>query len=222
MWPASFYINFLSLFQHQNSNRELSFLNSSLNSKLEFLNVGDFMLHFKLSKIGIFECCSNWTSQFFQINERDAKLDCLKFTLVSISKYLPIHQKTWKKCSCCLRNKRMLFDLPKANRMFWQKKHLKEHCHIYDGALCDKRLQLHPAITCVTNSSIVDMGEFVRYTSFSSNWKCHDWYTLIYCYVCKMSNKNWPPLRMCMRPFENKSKFLDQSSFSFRLRTFLK
>ena len=111
---------------------------------------------------------------------------------------------------------------PKANRMFWQKKHLKEHCHIYDGALCDKRLQLHPAITCVTSSSIVDMGEFVRYTLFSSSWKCHDWYTLIYCYVCKMSKKNWPPLRMCMRPFENKSKFLDQSSFSFRLRTFLK
>ena len=67
-----------------------------LNSKLEFLNVGDLMLHLKLSKIGIFECCSNWTSQFFQINERDAKLDCLKITLVSISKYLPIHQRPEK------------------------------------------------------------------------------------------------------------------------------
>ena len=126
------------------------------------------MLHFKLSKIGIFECCSNWTSQFFQINERDAKLDCLKITLVSISKYLPIHQRPEKNVVAVCEIRECYSTCRKRIECFDKKKHLKKNCHIYDGAPCDKRLQLHPAITCVTSSSIVDMGEFVRYTSFSS------------------------------------------------------
>ena len=39
MWPALFYVNSLN-FQQWNSNWDIAFFNSSLNSKLGFLNVG--------------------------------------------------------------------------------------------------------------------------------------------------------------------------------------
>ena len=39
MWPALFYVNSLN-FQQWNSNWDIAFFNSSLNSKLGFVNVG--------------------------------------------------------------------------------------------------------------------------------------------------------------------------------------
>ena len=44
MWSASFYVNSLN-FQQWNSNWDIAFFNSSLNSKLRFLNAGLIGLH---------------------------------------------------------------------------------------------------------------------------------------------------------------------------------
>ena len=67
MWPALFYVN------------SLCFLNSSIDWKLRFLNVGvRLYLHFSPQftwrlKTGILNVDLGWTFQFFTIYERDKK-----------------------------------------------------------------------------------------------------------------------------------------------------
>ena len=80
MWPALFYVNSLN-FQQWNSNWDIAFFNSSLNSKLGFLNVG--LRFVNVALVGL--------HNFFQIHESDGTLGFLNVSLGCTSKFLPIH-----------------------------------------------------------------------------------------------------------------------------------
>ena len=71
---ALFYVNFSPYFQQWGLNQDLTFPNLSVDSKLGFLKVS-LRLNFQVfpnsqRDSGIFEGCSDWSSQFFAIQER--------------------------------------------------------------------------------------------------------------------------------------------------------
>ena len=82
MWPALFYVNSL-YFQQWNSNWEIDFLNSSIDSKLGFLNVG-LRLYFELFlnlqkywKLGFLNVGLGCSFKFLPIHWRVGKLEFL-------------------------------------------------------------------------------------------------------------------------------------------------
>ena len=96
MWVVLFYVNYLC-FQQWNSNWDIAFFNSSLDSKLEFLNAG-LRLYFKhfLSpqeywKLGFLNVALVGLLIIFPIHERDEILGVLNVSLGCTSKFLPIH-----------------------------------------------------------------------------------------------------------------------------------
>ena len=72
MWTAIFYVNYLSYFQQWNLNKDITFLSSSIDSKLKFFECWLYFQVFSNSQrdFGIFKCCSFWTSQIFQFMKK--------------------------------------------------------------------------------------------------------------------------------------------------------
>ena len=96
MWVVLFYVNYLC-FQQWNSNWDIAFFNSSLDSKLEFLNAG-LRLYFKhipslqeYWKLGFLNVALVGLLIIFPIHERDEILGVLNVSLGCTSKFLPIH-----------------------------------------------------------------------------------------------------------------------------------
>ena len=96
MWVVLFYVNYL-WFQQWNSNWDIAFFNSSLDSKLEFLNAG-LRLYFKhfpspqeYWKLGFLNVALVGLLIIFPIHERDEILGVLNVSLGCTSKFLPIH-----------------------------------------------------------------------------------------------------------------------------------
>ena len=96
MWVVLFYVNYLC-FQQWNSNWDIAFFNSSLHSKLEFLNAG-LRLYFKhfpspqeYWKLGFLNVALVGLLIIFPIHERDEILGVLNVSLGCTSKFLPIH-----------------------------------------------------------------------------------------------------------------------------------
>ena len=91
-------VNSPSYFQQWNLNLEITFSNSSIDSKLGLWNLGlrlavfpSFSQFRKRSQTGIFKCCSGFTSPSFLIREKDWKLWFFNISLDCTSKYFPIH-----------------------------------------------------------------------------------------------------------------------------------
>ena len=86
-----------TFFQQWNSYWDLAVLISPLDLNWNFwmLLFGSTLIFFFLGDI--FECCSNWTSQFFPSHETDAKL---RFVFISLSRLYfqisPNSLKSWK------------------------------------------------------------------------------------------------------------------------------
>ena len=96
MWVVLFYVNYL-WFQQWNSNWDIAFFNSSLDSKLEFLNAG-LRLYFKhipspqeYWKLGFLNVALVGLLIIFPIHERDEILGVLNVSLGCTSKFLLIH-----------------------------------------------------------------------------------------------------------------------------------
>ena len=86
IWIFVFYVTYLSYFKQWNLNQDITFPNSFIESRFEFLSVGPRLCfqvfsnsqrHFGILKF----CCSGWTSQLFSIHEKDEKLDFLNISL---------------------------------------------------------------------------------------------------------------------------------------------
>ena len=91
-------VNFPSCFQQWGLD-DITFSNSFIDSKLGLFNVGlklpSFSQFVKRLKIGIFDCCTSHTYQFFPVNERDWKLRYLNICLNCTSKFLSVHLRDW-------------------------------------------------------------------------------------------------------------------------------
>ena len=83
-----------------------------------------------------------------------------------------------------------------------------------------------PSTTIVWRSSIIDVGDFLRYTSFSHNLKTrHDRFNWIYKIWSQITDysKQIKHLSICIwEAFVNRPICFDQSSFSIRLKDFLR
>ena len=96
MWVVLFYVNYLC-FQQWNSNWDIAFFNSSLDSKLEFLNAGLrlYFKHFPIPqeywKLGFLNVALVGLLIIFPIHERDEILGVLNVSLGCTSKFLLIH-----------------------------------------------------------------------------------------------------------------------------------